>query len=186
MTANKYPFGVGRLPAPELNDAIQAVSDSLAATQATVDSLGASKPIFQGRLITTPQNLGTNSWDDVGLNTEDYDTAGGHDNSTNNARYTPTVAGIYRVWGATSFDSNSTGYRGGRISRNGTAVDGGGTILPAVNGSFTVVPVAPILVTMNGTTDYVTLQALSSVASRQIPVTSSVQSFLAVEYVRPT
>ena len=58
-------------------------------------------------------------------NTEDFDTNGYHDNSTNNTRITiPTgKGGYYLITGIVQYDGNGTKNRAGELRKNGTATN---------------------------------------------------------------
>jgi hypothetical protein len=82
-------------------------------------------PAFVGCSLTKTANQSTNTvtlttvtWD-----SENFDTDGFHDNSTNTSRITiPSgKAGKYLFVGILNWNNNSTGYREGRFTKNGTA-----------------------------------------------------------------
>lgn len=82
--------------------------------------------LFQGR-ATADQILTThNTWYSVALDTEDFDTHDGHDNTTNNSRWTAPTTGTYLVIGVALFKfggSISNTPRGVRLAVNGTVVN---------------------------------------------------------------
>ena len=49
----------------------------------------------------TTQSFSENSWTNLSLNSEKYDTSAFHDNSTNNTRLTMPSTGYYRITGGT-------------------------------------------------------------------------------------
>ncbi len=59
----------------------------------------------------------------VAFNSEDDDTDGYHDNSTNNSRLTAPVTGMYLVTGTVTFLTDATGVRTIRIRRDGSVVE---------------------------------------------------------------
>lgn len=75
----------------------------------------------------------TSAWS-VGNNVNPYltapwqasqeDTWGGHNNVTNNTRYTIPLAGTYRVSGALMFTTNATGVRAINVQKNGSTLPG--------------------------------------------------------------
>jgi len=67
---------------------------------------GANTPAFQARISST-QNLSDASYVKMAAATEDFDTDGTYDHSTN-YRFTPGVAGKYFFYGVANFDSSST------------------------------------------------------------------------------
>lgn len=108
---------------------------------------------------TSVQSIPYNTITDVTFNAEDIDTLGGHDNVTNNARYTAQVAGDYMFSGAVVFDSDTTNHRATRWAKNGSAVNGGSS--SAFPGGQSVplnLSARTIIVTL-AVGDYVTLQA---------------------------
>ncbi|MGW2936085.1 hypothetical protein ACWDA7_30505 [Streptomyces sp. NPDC001156] len=82
-------------------------------------------PLFVGTQ-TSAQSIGNNPspWTAISLNTEQVDTYVGHDNVTNNSRYTAQVAGVYSVCGVVAYAANATGVRGARLHLNGSAIQG--------------------------------------------------------------
>lgn len=56
----------------------------------------------------------------IAWNAEDYDTAGMHDNATNNSRITAPVAGVYAIRAHLVFAGSATGFRDIRVRLNGT------------------------------------------------------------------
>jgi hypothetical protein len=83
-----------------------------------------STPAFQGTMgsdITVTHN----TWTKVPIDTEDFDTDGTYDHSTN-YRWTPAVAGKYFIYGQCQADQNLTSYKWEgshlRIYKNGSGV----------------------------------------------------------------
>lgn len=81
---------------------------------------------------TSGQTIATSTFTAVTFGAEDYDTDGGHDNVTNNSRYTAQTAGVYRVSGKVSWSANATGQRASQIYLNGSAINGSQSAWPAV------------------------------------------------------
>ena len=67
---------------------------------------GTNTPAFQARISST-QDLSDASYTKMAAATEDFDTDGTYDHSTN-YRFTPGVAGKFMFYGAANFDSSST------------------------------------------------------------------------------
>ena len=67
---------------------------------------GANTPAFQARISST-QNLSDATYVKMAAATEDFDTDGTYDHSTN-YRFTPGVAGKFMFYGMVNFDSSST------------------------------------------------------------------------------
>lgn len=86
-----------------------------------------SKPAFVGRQ-TSVQSVSNGSWAVLTMDTEEYDSHGGHSIVTNTSRYTCQVAGRYRVGGRSAWAVNSTGSRGARILLNGAVIAGAASI----------------------------------------------------------
>lgn len=61
----------------------------------------------------------------VPLDSEDYDSEGGHSTTTNNTRYTVQVAGLYLVTAHLAFTANATGMRVLDLKVNGSIAPGG-------------------------------------------------------------
>ncbi|MDX3126019.1 hypothetical protein [Streptomyces scabiei] len=88
--------------------------------------LGASGngvPRFRG-YAQTAQSIPDGAWTALTLDTEAYDSDGGHSTSTNTSRYTVQVPGVYLITGAAAFAGNATGNRAVRMAVNGIGVIG--------------------------------------------------------------
>jgi hypothetical protein len=103
------------------------------ATAADIDAISdkadflETPPAFVGRQ-TSVQSTTTGVWTALTMDTEEYDSHGGHSIVTNTSRYTCQVAGRYRVSGRAAFAANSTGSRGARITLNGAVVAGAASV----------------------------------------------------------
>jgi hypothetical protein len=89
------------------------------------------------------------------LQSEVVDTDGGHDVFTNTARYTGKTAGWYLAAGTVSWDIIGSGYRYASVRLNGSS-----TLARTTVGAIAVdchVPTGPVIVGLNGTTDYLEL-----------------------------
>ncbi|MGW1525466.1 hypothetical protein [Streptomyces sp. NPDC002159] len=114
------------LPVPVPADEVPGASIASALWNAQVrDGIGylLNEPVFVGTQ-TSSQNVLHNTWTALNLNTEQFDTYGGHDNVTNNSRYTAQAPGFYAVCGIACFTANATGVRAARIHVNGNVVQG--------------------------------------------------------------
>jgi hypothetical protein len=114
----------------------------------------ANPPMFLGSVTTTFTVTTAGSGVTIPLDTEEIDTAGGHDNVTNKTRYTAQYPGRYLCIVSAVFPSTAGGRRGAWLILNGTTTytDAGNTLAPATG-------VARVqssrLIYMNGTGDYV-------------------------------
>lgn len=125
-----------------------------------------------------------------GAGSEEMDTAGWHDVSTNTSRITPTVPGYIRlngiVWWAADTDDISI-YAG--IGKNGTVVMRNRTVLPSTaTSSLTRSVAVNCLQTCNGSTDYFELfgrqlQAAATTLATNIGA-GGFSSIFEVEYLR--
>jgi len=87
----------------------------------------------------------------------DVDGVGGHDNVTNNSRWTARYAGWHLLGGGVAFAANATGRRASWWQVNGTAVNGSSVaVAAAIGGLETVVPARSMQVFLN-VGDYVEL-----------------------------
>jgi hypothetical protein len=69
---------------------------------------------------TTSQSIPNNAGTTLAFDSERYDTAGMHDNSTNNSRLTAPVTGIYNVTLEVAWIFNASGIRFVDLAKNGT------------------------------------------------------------------
>jgi hypothetical protein len=95
------------------------------------------------------------------LQTEDYDADGIHSTSTNTSRFTPIAAGYYIVTGFVAFAQSSAGvYREAQTYKNNVSLVGHHRRKGFFSSSLaTVLQVASVPFFLNGTTDYVEVQA---------------------------
>lgn len=114
---------------------------------------------------------------------EDFDNAGGHDNTTNNSRYTCKMAGWYQVAGGAGFTSGGGGYRIATLYRNGAPLLGsvGWAVSASPGGIYTATPIRTTHVLL-AVGDYVELFAyqdsgttLSTIVSSHYESTLSVR-----------
>jgi hypothetical protein len=118
------------------------------------------KPFFVGYRIGAGITCTTGVWTEIGLDTEGADSINGHSTVTNNARWTPTIQGWYRVHAQGAFTGNAAGIRGAWVKRNGVGLDTCPyTLHSAANsgGGEHGNPVTGGVLFCNGTTDYLSL-----------------------------
>jgi hypothetical protein len=118
--------------------------------------------------------------------TEDYDTAGAHDVSTNTSRVTPNKAGYYRFVGIAHISPLTTAVTiGAVILKNGAPQPSWDRIGPGTgSGSRTAQAIA--MLPMNGTTDYAEVGVFQDSAGNvTTSVAGSFTSTLEWEFVRP-
>jgi hypothetical protein len=96
-------------------------------------------------------SISTNTWVKVAFNTENFDLGSCYDAATN-YRFTPTTAGIYQV----NFNASTNGNFQGAIYKNGSDIS---RVLSQSAGLYDG---GSILVSMNGTTDYIEAYIYSS------------------------
>src|ERR1700755_1721095 len=97
-----------------------------------------------------------------GSGSEDIDTDGFHDTTTNTSRITPTVAGYFELSGVYSSASNASSM-GASIGKNGTRVPSGQLESVATADNRGIVT-GPVILTANGSTDYFELYARQGTA----------------------
>jgi hypothetical protein len=116
---------------------------------------------------SSSQNITNNSFTAVQYQSEDFDLpgTGGHDNSTNNTRYTAPVAGKYTFSGCVAFSANATGLRGCKWMKNGGDLFGSTIMLSSVGaGAATRIPALTKGINL-AAGDYVELHAYQSSGS---------------------
>lgn len=86
---------------------------------------------------------------------ETYDSASGHDTTTNTGRYTATVAGYYAVHYSFSFLTGDTNGNSFSIRKNGTTVTGCVQSVKTPSSGVEVPVSISAVVYLNGSTDYV-------------------------------
>lgn len=136
---------------------------------------------------TSAQSLTTGVSAAVTFNAEDADTdvdgTGGHDNVTNNSRFTARYAGWYQASGAVGFAGNATGRRGAVWFVNGVAPAGGNSVLQSGSASAICVPARTKHLFLD-VGDYVELYAYQeSGGALNTAVTSAEQSQMTVRWV---
>lgn len=139
-------------------------------------------PRFRGYQATT-QSCADNTWTSLNIDTEEFDTEGGHSNVTNTTRYTCQVAGTYLIVGASAFAGNATGNRAVRLTVNGNAIHGSfvKNAAPTATHSAGCVTTAYAALAVG---DYVEVQGLqSSGAALSTSSATDVGSALSVQWI---
>lgn len=133
-------------------------------------------PAVRVRRATSDQTITTGVWTKIQLNSEEVDTAGCFDPTTN-YRWTPNVAGYYQTSFAVEFSAAgalsaiiTSAYKNGTADHYGSYSPGVSSVAGASAGSG--------LVYMNGTTDYLELWALA-VGTTPKAINSQVTKFMA-------
>ncbi|MBA3340020.1 MAG: hypothetical protein H0T54_09825 [Geodermatophilaceae bacterium] len=176
--------GVGSLTPVRVGDTVLvAVADGRAFVMGKVGGPPV-RPVFHG-YKTVVQSIAVSVWVEVTLDAEHIDTVNGHSTSTNSARYTPTVAGTYQVWGGLAFAPINSGVRLGQVRKNGLQIDS----LPRANTISTSTFEGSVqfggTVVMNGTTDYLSVWAYqnSTGALNTVYAAGNEGSFLIVRLI---
>ena len=122
-------------------------------------------PAFEASL-SADQTISNNSQTKVQFNTEDLDTNGCYDNSTN-YRFTPTVAGKYYIYSFLTIGQGTNVGIAGQIyiRKNGSSIRETQTNVYNNNVlNLTSLHISSI-VTMNGSSDYLEIYGLAEVTS---------------------
>ena len=135
--------------------------------------------------VTTAQALADATDVAIQWTSEVFDSHGQHDNSTNNTRVTPNVAGVYEFWATVDFSPQTTPVQSyAYFRKNGTTASGAASV---VKGDATAQNTASIhtMEEFNGTTDYFEVIANQNSAGADT-LNNSVQfsSFLEWKLVR--
>lgn len=118
-------------------------------------------PVFSG-YQSAAQSIANAALVAIAIDTTTIDTYGGHSNTVNNSRYTPTVAGWYLVIASYGQAANGTGNRFASVAKNGSVVNlgqDGGTAAAGTNNGANQ---ALAFVQCNGTSDYIEAYAYQS------------------------
>jgi hypothetical protein len=110
---------------------------------------------------TVAQSVAGGTAEAVQFNAEDTDNYNGHDNATNNTRYTAVIAGKYQLSGGIGFASNATGFRSAVWRKNGAVINGSAVNIPTISGTPSLIPARTITVYLN-VGDYVELWAFQN------------------------
>lgn len=134
---------------------------------------------------TSAQSIPTSTQTPLEWDTADIDTLSGWSAGSNPSRYTPTVAGRYLIMGRATFVGASGGIRESRIWRNGANVNGSSMNVAPSGASDRLAPV-PVVVELDGSSDYVEVVANQTSGGNVDTFTTSVgQPIVTVTYVGP-
>ena len=103
-----------------------------------------TRPIAKLRQ-SVAQSLTSGAFAAITFNAEDVDSAGGHDNVTNNSRYTAQYAGWYFIPFTVGYATSAVGRRIGLLRVNGADVNGTGYATGAFATFATVVSAASLV-----------------------------------------
>ncbi|WP_147267286.1 hypothetical protein [Streptomyces sp. SDr-06] len=120
-------------------------------------------PIFFG-YSTSTVSLAAGVFTAIGLDTEVFDSYGGHSTVTNTSRYVAQVAGVYEVIGAGSLQSTSGTLLAVYVGKNGTIIPGSEVETPPMSTHFNGISSPPAMVQLN-VGDYVETYVLCSSAA---------------------
>jgi hypothetical protein len=153
---------------------------------ANVKALGdflSNPPVFSGYAVAS-QSIPNNTFTAMSIDTEVFDSDGGHSTTTNTSRYTCQVAGLYLLSGEVVLPASGAGTRGAEFMVNGiTAVIGSEQLCaPSPGFATTIAPTASYVRLAVG--DYVQLMGFqnSGGAVSTSTVGAAMTSF-AVEWV---
>lgn len=132
----------------------------------------------------------TNTAITFGASSEDIDTHGYHDTSSNTSRVTPQLEGYYRCYGTITFGARADYTNvNAWIRKNGSSNAAGGQRYgPSSASSQVHTPSAQALIGLNGSTDYVELvgnQSNGAAAAQATNASSQFSCCFEVEFVRP-
>lgn len=117
------------------------------------------------------------------VGSEEVDTHNFHDETTNNTRVTPNVAGWYDVFGTVTVSSSTFTTFGVILYKNGASVQPFDRVKPAATASAHSNKTSARIY-FNGTTDYVELRAAVSAAPTDTQVGGGFNSVLEVKFFR--
>lgn len=123
-----------------------------------LNNFALTPPMFYGYATTAQSIPGSNVMTALNLDTEVLDADGGHSTVTNTSRYTPTVPGLYLVFGSVGWPSTTAGDRRLQIALNGGGVIGSGAAFDPSNAVTSGMQTSGF-VTCNGSTDYIEVMA---------------------------
>jgi hypothetical protein len=186
------------LPYPESTDApevwtdmqnlAEAVDGALGDVDNTIGEAASLKPA--GRIIASgTQSIPHNTATAIAFSgTDEIDTHGQHNPSSNNSRITPNVAGVYRFTGTLAMGGRAdwTYIEAGFRKNGSAALPSYVRIQPGSNNTVRMVQVS-VMQAMNGSTDYVELMALhlnAAVAAQVTNQSSQYSSSLEWERIR--
>lgn len=137
----------------------------------------------QGAAQSLPNNTLTN----ILFDTNDIDTDGGHSTSVNTDRYVGKTAGRFQVSGGVGYAAGVGTWRVAEIQKNGAAINIGSHIAIPNSGTTHRMPTRTLTLSLNGTTDYVTIVAFqNSGGALNTATTTGDQSHMSVRMVGTT
>lgn len=189
-------------PYPALSDPpngpsqIQALATAVENKIVTMDAAVAGVPTIQtdvNNLKTYPyahlrqtsaQSIPHAAFTAIQFNAEDSDSAGGHDNVTNNTRYTSQRTGRYQISGAIGWVNSATGFRATQWWKNGAVVTGSQLSFVPITGAETQVSARTMIVQLNSG-DFIELRGYqeSGGGALNTSVLGDTQSSMSVEFV---
>ena len=132
--------------------------DTIALASGASQTLAVNTPAFRAQL-SSAQSISDATYVKVQVDSEDFDTDNCYDNSSN-YRVTPNVAGKYFVYaGIASYGgaTDSLLETNPRIRKNGSNVVGASTSFVSASKFHVATEYMSVVVTMNGSSDYVEL-----------------------------
>lgn len=121
--------------------------------------LSAGGPAFSAYRSSSNQSLTTNTATKVSLNSEEFDTQGCFD-STTNYRFTPNVPGYYRLEFSAGLQGTTITGAWAGVYKNGAEAKRGVQINISSGNASYIESTGSVLIYLNGTTDYVELWGL--------------------------
>jgi hypothetical protein len=130
-------------------------------------------PAFSAGLAPNNQSVNASTATKITIDTEDFDTNGNYDPTTN-YRFTPTVGGYYQISAGITTNAAASGTVQVLIYKNGTLYKSGSQVLLGAATATTVT--VSCLVNMNGSSDYVELYCFQGSAAALLVFTNSTAS----------
>jgi len=141
--------------------------------------IAATGPIFSAYRSGNQTGVTNNTYVKVQLNSEEFDTAGCFD-STTNYRFTPNVSGYYRFEWAVDARGTSLTVGHTQLWKNGELHKNGSWAAHSSNVSLSV---GAAVVYMNGSTDYVELYCYTTASSGNMFSGGAAATFLSGSYL---
>ena len=105
-------------------------------------------PIYFG-YSTVQVSLSAGVYTAIPLDTDKFDSYGGHSTVTNTSRYVAQVAGVYEVVGGVAIASTSGTLLAAYVAKNGTQITGSGIEVPPMASHFNGTATVPVFVQLN-------------------------------------
>lgn len=172
------PNGAAQIQA--LAEAVETRIQSLNSTVTTNVATLANPARAQLRTATGTSCL-TGTFTALAFDTEDFDSANGHNTVTNNSRYTCQSAGVYLLAGGTGFTSGVTNNKFIKWQVNGVDVNAGTETSALPSGNTQNYAARVIMVTL-AVSDFVQLFAQQFSGSTQTSVAAS--TYMSVLQIR--